>query len=758
MIERGIVLCAFGKRGYVWAAHNLAFSIKYFNPDMNITLLHDGTFESELLDWQKTVFDKTIFIPDNVMYKYGKLDPANIKISIYDFLPYKYNLFIDVDAKALQDLNVIFDELIADGKHYYAHVIGEHNIKQGREIPSMYWAFADDIWRHYNLPDDAILPSTNSSFQFIEKCEQSEKLFAQIRANYDNPIPLAMLRHRWGNSQPDELYLNIALAQLNIMPRTPRSYLWMANEGLQNTLTWIQEQYPLLCLFGSSTMIRTMYSDWYDRMLINEMRSQGKQHYLKWHKIVRDKHANTKSSPVHESVYRDDIMVPNKMPGKVHLIVPFYTDRNAERNKELNRCIMNNIGCRNIDRITLIYDGHTEVPAVIDLLQKYPNKVFAINKESRQTFRDAVDVANTYAEDDTISIVVNSDIYLDERNVQLIKGVNLKSTALSLSRYNVKGNGTVEHFVYEWSQDTWVWSGHLDTSKMNLDFPFGKPFCDSRFSFELTQVRERVANPSYSIRTYHLHNVNTRNYTEAERLTGSGIDVRVETAHRYMKRRLLFIQPGKVGDIILCLPIVRAYSKEFIVDWKCPKQYHPLFNYVDYANPVENVIGAYDRTIDIAFGLGGAPEKLWQENKHKYDSFVNLKYELAGIDVAEKTNLIWNRNVKRENELYDKIFTPADGDMSKNYTLVHSKSDYGTPIKFDAGGNYVEFSPLEDYTIFDWYKVIINAKEIHCIDSSLCNFIDAIKEARDIPKFYHKTDKVPAKYDETILTNNWTRA
>jgi len=107
MIERGVVLSAFGKRGYVWAAYNLAYSIKYYCPEMKITLLHDESFEKDLLDWQKVEFDNLIRIPEDVLYRNGKISPANIKISIYDFLPYQYNLFIDVDAKAMQNLNII---------------------------------------------------------------------------------------------------------------------------------------------------------------------------------------------------------------------------------------------------------------------------------------------------------------------------------------------------------------------------------------------------------------------------------------------------------------------------------------------------------------------------------------------------------------------------------------------------------------------------------------------------------------------------
>lgn len=744
MKERGIVLSAFGKRGYVWAAYNLAYSIKYHCPEMHITLLHDDSFHKDLLDWQKAEFDNLVHIPDHILYRNGKIEPANVKVNIYQFLPYQYNLFIDVDAKAMQSLNIIFDELIAEGGYYYSHIIGQHNIKQGREIPSMYWAYADDIWSQYNLHEDAILPSTNSSFQFIKKCDESKRLFERVVENYENPIPLHKLRNQWGSSQPDELYLNIALAQVGLMPKTKRDYMWMANEPLKNSLSWIAENYPLLCLFGDQNKVRAMYTDYYDRCLINEFRKNGKQHFYKWHKIRGDKHANTKPNKdgVNMTLYREDISVPSTVDGSVNLYIPFYQDKRSDRNAELIKCLEKNLSLKNVDKVFLLCDKE------IDIARH--DKLTIITKDQRQTFGDLVKIANKETDENTINIICNTDIYFDERNINLIKSCDLIKYGLALSRYNVLSDNTVKHFDYQWSQDTWAWRGSLDTSNMNLDIPFGKPWCDSRFSFELNRVRQ-VINPSYSIKTYHLHRVASRGYSEADRLGGDGIPVACESAHKYIKKRMLFIQPGKVGDIILCLPIVKHYSKEYFIDWKCPKEYHSMFDYVDYARPVTIPAGAYDKTLDIAFGLGGAPEKFWQSNKHSYNSFVTLKYELAGVPIESKSNLQYRRNYEKEKALFDKVVG-----YKKDYILVHNNSTYGTPIKVDKE-NIVYFTPVDDYTIFDWRKVIENASEIHCIDSSLCNFVDAIPEVKSVNKYYYKTDKVPHQYDETLLTNNWTR-
>ena len=122
------------------------------------------------------------------------------------------------------------------------------------------------------------------------------------------------------------------------------------------------------------------------------------------------------------------------------------------------------------------------------------------------------------------------------------------------------------------------------------------------------------------------------------------------------------------------------------------------------------------------------------------------KYEIMGVPISEVSNLVYNRNLQKEIELWDMVYPRT------NYILVHGASDYGTPVEFE-GDNAVEFYPIEGYTIFDWRKIIENADEIHCIDSSLVNFVDCLDVEADLN--YYITDKVPLKGDRTILTKKW---
>lgn len=754
-LTRGLLLPCFGKRGYYYAAYNYAFSVKFHNPNVQIALLHDGQIEKELsYGYMPHVFDYKIQIPDEVLWHGGRIDPAYIKMSAINFSPFDITLLTDVDMVALSDITPIFDELEKAGGYFYSHILGTHTIQQGTDdIPEMVWAKAGDIWSHFNLPSDAVLPATNSSFQYWKKGPEAAALHKQLRDNFTHPIPIDRLRYAWGGTQPDELYLNVALAQKGITGQTPRQYLWMANGSTDCVRTKLADQYPIMCMFGHRNLPKVFFTEWYDELLIKWHSERGLPHHLKWWMIAEDKHANTAIIRQRAPEYIDDIMTQTKHAEKVNLFISYFQDPAPERHAEIVKALKMNSATTEIDRIFLVTEQPVEKPIASD-------KVEILRVPKRTTYKDMITLANAAAGRDTITIIANADIYFDDRNLQLIKELNYIDTAYALSRWDVQPNGDAKHFNYEWSQDTWIFKGQIP--EMDVDFILGVPACDNRMAFEMSKAYRRVGNPSYTIKSYHIHHTGFHRYSESDRLPGEVKSIYAETAKPYLKQRLLMIQHGKVGDILICLPIARALSEEYLVDWLCPHQYHPLFRYVQYCRPVDKQLGQYSRVLDLSFGQGGAPEAWWQREKQRFSSFVEAKYELAGIPVQKRDVLEYTPDLAAEGELYERIVKLTSG---RPYALIHDSSDYGTAARISPGcvSNVLEpvyFKQLPGtmYTIFDWRKVILHAEEIHCIDSSLCNFVDVLPEAKDIKKVYYKTDKVPNQWDETILNNNWIRS
>lgn len=300
----GVVLFAFGKPHYYGAAYNLAFSIKRFNSGLKIALFVDDIskvhgYANGLADYVDLINE----IKPEHLTTGGKLDPGKLKVNLYQYLPFDHNIYLDVDAVALKDIEPMINELINAGKDYISHTVGYHTIKQGRAIPSMQWAWADDIWEHFGLSESAVLPAINSSIQYIRKGIQAEKIYIIAKDYYENkPLPVQKLRMKWGGGQPDELYMNVALAILGLDPaiiqvgQTDGSENGYIHFAMQRRLTFeqITERYYLQSYYGGQGFTPIFYIEWLDRLLKKWFAESGKQHIHFINRITSNKYAGNK--------------------------------------------------------------------------------------------------------------------------------------------------------------------------------------------------------------------------------------------------------------------------------------------------------------------------------------------------------------------------------------------------------------------------------------------------------------------------------
>lgn len=277
-------------------------------------------------------------------------------------------------------------------------------------------------------------------------------------------------------------------------------------------------------------------------------------------------------------------------------------------------------------------------------------------------------------------------------------------------------------------------------------------YCDTEF----TEVSRMLNRESYFRETIieHVHP-----YSGAipfddlyRRNNDSSFDAMIyekRKANNFFLKKTLIVQPGRFGDILICLPIAKHfYDQSQVVYWLCPKEYHDLFRSIDYVTPVSEPVPA-DQVIDLSFGFGGNIEAWWQGNKESFESFVTAKYFLAGVNLQQRWNLKFNRNYYRENALLSKF--------PKHYILTHEVTHSGRFLNLDIPGK-VEFKPVEGFfNIFDWYLVIKNADEIHCIDSALSNFIEAVPEFLGKKKYLYLSARHGHNeyYLRSMYRNGW---
>lgn len=279
----------FGKPAYIRMAFNLCASIKYHGCQIPIRLIHDGCLDA-LPYYHKWVFDVTELVKDEHLYHNGKLDPGRAKTRIYEYLQADSNIYLDVDAMANQDLTRLFDYCEALDKYYLTQVVGKQKPSEGRDFKEMQWAYLDDIVSHYKISEDAYVWATNSSFAYIRKSPQAEALFAQIQANIDNPLP--NLRSQWGDTFPDELALNVALAQLNHDPSPNIEPVYFNYQTPITHFTPIIENHFLMGYFGGEGFSSESMWEYYDRQMRVILNGFGFEHEYKSHHLIKDKHAN----------------------------------------------------------------------------------------------------------------------------------------------------------------------------------------------------------------------------------------------------------------------------------------------------------------------------------------------------------------------------------------------------------------------------------------------------------------------------------
>ena len=224
-------------------------------------------------------------------------------------------------------------------------------------------------------------------------------------------------------------------------------------------------------------------------------------------------------------------------------------------------------------------------------------------------------------------------------------------------------------------------------------------------------------------------------------------------------RRLGIIQPGRIGDIIICLPIAKWYAdRGYVVIWPVAEYIaNQMQGYIDYVHfiPLPDLDCNNARKIaykncntvlDLAFCFPNSipfNEKIYATYR-KIQSFDQIKYEIAAVPFAEKWRLSFTRNLEAENKLFDELspLTP--------YTLVHLEgSNQSCALNVPLRNKSVFVTPRST-SIFDWCTMIERAEEIVAIDSCFANLVEQSGLNRKAKKLIKRIPDV-----RPIYKDNW---
>jgi hypothetical protein len=225
-------------------------------------------------------------------------------------------------------------------------------------------------------------------------------------------------------------------------------------------------------------------------------------------------------------------------------------------------------------------------------------------------------------------------------------------------------------------------------------------------------------------------------------------------------KKLGIIQVGKIGDIIILLPIAKYYKeKGYEIIWPIYKNIIKNFlNYIDYVNFIPCEFDCEDarkickdlkcyEILDLSIGLPNHNQENYDNLFSQTDiSFDEFKYNLAKVPFDEKWNLKIKRNLENEKILYEKLI------KNKKYFLHHLEGSVAkSKITLKSPENYdnIFITPITE-SIFDWIYTIEEASHVICLDSCIANLIEQLN-LNDNKTFIRRSPKV----ETPVLRNNW---
>jgi hypothetical protein len=229
------------------------------------------------------------------------------------------------------------------------------------------------------------------------------------------------------------------------------------------------------------------------------------------------------------------------------------------------------------------------------------------------------------------------------------------------------------------------------------------------------------------------------------------------------------IQTRGIGDIIIALPIAKHFfDNGNEVFWPIDENFLPSFQEVSpwvhwigvsrddanffYQTPFDLLVKkSVERTI-VLYSYLSSHLELADKLLQKALKFDQYKYAVSNVPFSKKWTLenCLQRNLARENHLFDKLV------KQENYMVTHQQgSNFSKKFNLDdaeeKGYQIIEVSEVTE-NIFDWLKILENAKALVLIDSVFANLVEQLNIGDDVPKYFGVRSDVPYT---PVLLGNW---
>jgi len=245
-MKQGIIICAYGKRGYGFGAYHLAYSIKHYCKDYPIYLYCEERTISQLFPEDLKIFDKIIIFNDRDYKRNGIPDVATMKVQVLKNSPFDETLYLDADCVCVSDIKEVMEKFTKGESYFYIDVQGKGN--KGDEIVYDAWSKHDVAYPFFGLDDEDVFYSTNSSWFYFKNGLELSELYGWMLHYLNKSYPMTELKNKWIKGMlPDELLWSGVISKLKI---NCDGFKLMYYGNTYESIVDVRERHPFITYYG----------------------------------------------------------------------------------------------------------------------------------------------------------------------------------------------------------------------------------------------------------------------------------------------------------------------------------------------------------------------------------------------------------------------------------------------------------------------------------------------------------------------------
>jgi len=233
--------------------------------------------------------------------------------------------------------------------------------------------------------------------------------------------------------------------------------------------------------------------------------------------------------------------------------------------------------------------------------------------------------------------------------------------------------------------------------------------------------------------------------------------------------QIIIRQPAGLGDIFFTQKIAHFLYEHYKYDivWPVVEEFSwikdylkiPFIDFVSEKNDFQDK-EALKNDVSYIFEWGGSIIIPLQRADWKFSgSMMHAKYKLVNLDFNDWVNyFFFVRDIERENYLFYDVLKLND---NEDYIFVNK--NFGSPpnnisiknIEYPKNIRCVEMNFLGFDNLFDWCKVIENAKEIYTVETSICYLIEKLICKAEVINLYSRNRVPDFDYIKNIFNKKY---